>query len=63
MGAWNRLVRNCLMRDGSWDVSARSYYALYRDLAGAGPRPSLPVPRAVGNDESGSVDGNGDKVN
>lgn len=49
---WSKIVRNCLTRDGSWDVSARNYYALYRDVAGALPRPSLPVPRAVQEDKA-----------
>ncbi len=46
---WSRIVRNCLLHDRSWDVSARQYFALYRSLAGAPPRPSLPPPTAVGS--------------
>jgi starch synthase len=46
---WSRIVRNCLTRDASWDVSARNYYALYREVAGAVPRPSLPPPPPVGS--------------
>ena len=45
---WPRIVRNCLLRDASWDASARRYFALYRVLTGAPPRPSLPPPPAVG---------------
>jgi len=45
---WTQVIRNCLSRDASWDTSARCYYALYRDLAGAVPRPSLPAPTPVG---------------
>ncbi len=51
---WSRIVRNCLTRDASWDASARSYYALYRELAGAVPRPSLPPPLPVGTRDDGS---------
>ncbi|HQK19773.1 MAG TPA: glycogen synthase GlgA, partial [Polyangiaceae bacterium] len=39
---WNQMVRNGMTRNASWDASARSYYALYRELVGADPRPSLP---------------------
>jgi starch synthase len=44
---WSRIIRNCMMRDASWDASARLYFAMYRDLAGALPRPSLPPPAPV----------------
>jgi len=45
---WAAIVRNCLTRDASWDASARRYYATYREVAGAAPRPSLPPPMPVG---------------
>ncbi|HQB45770.1 MAG TPA: hypothetical protein PLV85_19305, partial [Polyangiaceae bacterium] len=45
---WNQMVRNGMTRNASWDASARSYYALYRELVGADPRPSLPPPVPVG---------------
>jgi len=47
---WAKLVRNCMLRDASWDVSARRYFAMYRELVGAPPRPSLPPPVPVGQD-------------
>lgn len=49
---WSSIVRNCMTRDASWDASARRYYALYREVAGAPPRPSLPPPRPVGGPAS-----------
>ena len=45
---WSRIVGNCMRRDASWDASARRYFAMYREIAGAPPRPSLPPPRPVG---------------
>jgi starch synthase len=48
---WARIVRNCLLHDTSWDASARQYFALYRSIAGAPPRPSLPPPRPVSRDD------------
>ncbi len=47
---WDKLLRNAMLRDGSWDASARSYFAMYRELVGAPPRPSLPPPLPVGFD-------------
>ena len=44
---WSRLVRACMTRDASWDASARQYFALYRNITGAPPRPSLPPPPSV----------------
>lgn len=48
---WQRIVHNCMLHDTSWDVSARQYFALYRMIAGAPPRPSLPPPVPVGSDD------------
>jgi starch synthase len=45
---WSRIVGNCMRRDASWDASARRYFAMYREIAGAPPRPSLPPPCPVG---------------
>jgi starch synthase len=45
---WSRVVRNAMLRDASWDQSARRYFAIYRELAGAPPRLSLPPPPPVG---------------
>jgi starch synthase len=44
---WPRIVRAAMLRDASWDASARRYFAMYRELVGAPPRPSLPPPRPV----------------
>lgn len=49
---WARLIRNGMLRDASWDQSARRYFAIYRELAGAPPRPSLPPPPPVGVSET-----------
>lgn len=48
VGAWKRIVRNTMLRDASWEASARRYFAVYRELAGAAPRPSLPPPPPAG---------------
>jgi len=48
--SWKHIVRNGMLRDASWEASARRYFAVYRELAGAAPRPSLPPPPAAGND-------------
>jgi len=31
---WNRLVRQCMLQDFSWDHSAREYYSLYGQICG-----------------------------
>jgi starch synthase len=49
---WARIVRQCMMRHASWDASARRYFAMYRELTGALPRPSLPPPAPVGPHDS-----------
>lgn len=49
-GLWSRLVRNAMLRDTSWDASARKYFAAYRELVGAPPRLSLPSPEPVGGE-------------
>lgn len=51
---WARIIRSCMLHDTSWDVSARQYFALYRTIAGAPPRPSLPPPPPVSTDSTSS---------